>query len=109
MAISDEEGFRRVLINLLENARDAMAGEGTIFLSLEETVDWIVLIVSDTGEGIPSDLIGKVFEPDFTTRTDGTGLGLTIVKRLVEGWSGKITIESEFGKGTKAKVFLRRS
>jgi len=77
-------------------------------MSLEETADWIVLTVADTGEGIPPDLVGRVFDPDFTTRTDGTGLGLTIVKRLVEGWGGRITIESDTGKGTRVKVFLRR-
>jgi len=109
MVMSDREGFRRVLINLLENARDAMAGAGTISMSLEETTEWVVLTVTDTGEGIPPEVVGKVFEPDFTTRTDGTGLGLTIVKRLIEGWGGRITIESEIGRGTTVKVCLRRS
>ncbi len=107
IAVSNEEDFRKVLINLLENSRDAVKGGGVVTVSLGENDGWVVLSVNDTGEGIPSDLLGKVFEPDFTTRTDGTGLGLTIVRRLVEGWGGRVEIDSVQDVSTRVSVFMK--
>ncbi|MFQ6103503.1 MAG: ATP-binding protein [Candidatus Glassbacteria bacterium] len=107
--LSDREDFRKVLVNLLENSRDAMPDGGTISVTVGEQGEWITLTVSDTGEGISSEYIGRIFEPDFTTRTDGTGLGLTIVKRLAEGWGGRVEVESEPNSGTRATIFMKRA
>ncbi len=91
---------KEVVVNLLENARNAAAtrvqvrvGPGTI-------------VVSDDGSGIPPDLLPRIFEPRFSTTTSGSGLGLAIVKRLVESWGGRIEVESEEGRGTAITVHM---
>lgn len=107
--LADEEGFRKILVNLIENSRDAIADEGTISISLEEHGEWVALSVRDTGEGIPPGVLGRVFEPDFTTRTYGTGLGLTIVRRITEAWGGRVEITSAPGEGTCVRIFVKRA
>jgi two-component system nitrogen regulation sensor histidine kinase NtrY len=91
---------KEVVVNLLENARTAGA----------HVVDVIVgpgrLEVMDDGEGIPPELLPRIFEPRFSTTTSGSGLGLAIVRRLVEGWGGRIEVESEVGRGTRIVVHL---
>ena len=62
--------------------------------------------VSDNGAGIPAELLPRVFEPRFSTRTSGAGLGLAIVRRLVESWGGRIEVESREGEGTLVTVQL---
>jgi signal transduction histidine kinase/HAMP domain-containing protein len=109
LVLADEEGFRRILVNLVENSRDAISEDGSVSISLEDRDGWVVLSVSDTGEGIPPEMIDRVFEPDFTTRTNGTGLGLTIVKRITEAWGGRVELESAPGKGTRVRIFMRRA
>ena len=64
------------------------------------------LEVMDDGEGIPPELLPRIFEPRFSTTTSGSGLGLAIVRRLVEGWGGRIDVESEVGRGTRIVVHL---
>ena len=63
--------------------------------------------VADTGEGIPPELLARIFEPHFSTRTSGTGLGLAIVRRLVESWGGAVEAESQPGAGTVVRLRLR--
>jgi signal transduction histidine kinase len=89
-----------VVVNLLENARNARAS------LVQVTVGPGLLRVSDDGEGIPAELLPRVFEPHFSTTTSGSGLGLAIVRRLVESWGGRIEVESEPGKGTTVTVSL---
>src|SRR5690606_24189480 len=67
----------------------------------------VEVVVEDTGEGIPEELLTRVFEPHFSTRTSGTGLGLAIVRRLVESWGGEISAESDPGSGTRRRIVLR--
>ena len=62
--------------------------------------------VADDGEGIPAELLPRIFEPRFSTTTSGSGLGLAIVRRLVESWGGTIEVESEVGQGTVVTVRL---
>jgi signal transduction histidine kinase len=64
------------------------------------------LRVADNGEGIPAELLPRIFEPHFSTTTSGSGLGLAIVRRLVESWGGSIEVESEPGEGTTVTVRL---
>ena len=66
----------------------------------------IFIIVSDTGVGIPEEVKSKIFEPMFTTKAKGQGLGLAVAKRLIEALNGTITFESEKGKGTKFVIEL---
>jgi signal transduction histidine kinase len=97
-ARSDE--VKEVVVNLLENARNAGA---TI---VEVSVGPGLIRVADNGSGIPPDLVPRVFEPRFSTTTSGSGLGLAIVRRLAEGWGGRVELESREGGGTVVTVQL---
>ncbi|MDP9349849.1 MAG: ATP-binding protein, partial [Gemmatimonadota bacterium] len=102
--------LKEVLVNLLENARGAMDGAGgeiRIAAAPAGGGEWLHLDVADTGEGIPPELLSRVFDPQFSTRTSGTGLGLAIVRRLVESWGGEVTIDSTPGEGTTVHLRLR--
>lgn len=97
-ARSDE--VKEAIVNLLENSRNAEARVIRIRISATS------LSVEDDGRGIPAQLLPMIFEPRFSTSTSGSGLGLPIVKRLVEGWGGKVTVESQEGKGTAVRLVL---
>jgi two-component system cell cycle sensor histidine kinase/response regulator CckA len=103
--------LRRCLLNLVVNARDAISSVGTITVCLERSAkmpDAISLSVRDTGQGIPEELIKRVFKPLFTTKPkgSGTGLGLAIVKALVAKAAGRIQVESSRGEGTTIHLHL---
>ncbi|HTJ78116.1 MAG TPA: PAS domain S-box protein [Rariglobus sp.] len=119
----DATQLHQVLLNLAVNARDAMPGGGTLAFGAENvTIDaqyagtsrdarpgpHICLSVSDTGCGIPSELLENIFEPFFTTKDvgQGTGLGLSTVHAIVKSHSGFVTVYSEIGKGSMFKVYL---
>ena len=104
-----EGELREVLVNLLENARGALDGGGEVRIAAAPAGGgaWLGLDVSDTGEGIPPELLPRIFEPRFSTRTSGTGLGLAIVRRLVESWGAEITVDSTPGEGTTVHLRLR--
>jgi nitrogen fixation/metabolism regulation signal transduction histidine kinase len=89
---------KEVLVNLLENARNAAAREIVIAVGPRE------LSVRDDGEGIPGADLPRVFEPRFSTTTSGAGLGLAIVRRLVESWGATVRLESTAGQGTLVRV-----
>lgn len=107
----DKERMRRVVVNLIENAAQALAesapsGRGrSIVVATRATTDY-ELCVEDTGPGIAPDILPKVFEPLFTTKSFGTGLGLATVKQIVEQHAGTVTIESEIGRGTRVTIRL---
>jgi PAS domain S-box-containing protein len=108
---ADADQMNQVLINLLMNAIDAMPDGGRIRIAARpvepNAVEWTI---ADTGSGIPSDTLAKVFDPFFTTKEfgAGTGLGLTVVKGIMEEHGGEISVESEVGKGTTFKMILPR-
>jgi len=91
---------KEVLVNLLENARQAGA-EHIVVKVLPQRLE-----VHDDGHGISEALLPRIFEPRLSTTTSGSGLGLAIVKRLVEGWGGLVRVESEDGRGTVVTVDL---
>jgi nitrogen fixation/metabolism regulation signal transduction histidine kinase len=105
VALAREGELRDVLLNLAENAR--LAGAREVGISVERTNDEIQISVTDDGEGIPADVLPRIFEPHFSTRTSGSGLGLAISRRLVDGWGGTIVVESDRGRGTVVRVVLR--
>lgn len=92
--------FRRVLLNLIQNAFQAMGTEGELGIDAEMAHPHLVLRVSDTGPGISSAHRDKVFRPFFTTKQGGTGLGLAISERIIRGHGGSLTFETSEGKGT---------
>lgn len=100
-----------VVENLCKNAIDAMDGEGCIDVSLQADKDKCYIDVKDTGKGIPRNRFKTVFNPGYTTKKRGWGLGLTLVKRIIEEYhEGRIYVkESEPGKGTTFRIELKRS
>jgi signal transduction histidine kinase len=98
----------QVFINLVMNAIHAMPEGGTLRVGLAQNNDRVQLTVADTGHGIPQGALPKIFEPFFTTKEfgKGTGLGLTVVKGIIEEHQGTITVESEEGKGTVFTISL---
>ncbi|MDT8340164.1 MAG: ATP-binding protein [Longimicrobiales bacterium] len=95
---------KEVLVNLLENARAAIDGEGEVRVAVRRTEGGVALRVCDDGVGIPPDLLPRIFEPHFSTRSSGTGLGLAIVRRIVESWGASVSVTSGPGRGTEAEV-----
>ena len=109
-ALAQPDELRKVLINLFENARlaDARTVTATVqAVGHEDRSARVRIEVSDDGSGIAGDVLPKIFEPHFSTRTSGSGLGLAITRRMVESWGGEVTIESAIGKGTTVRVELR--
>jgi signal transduction histidine kinase len=104
--LADKEELRRVFINVLRNAVQAITGEGDIRVTTTLTDGQIEIDIADTGRGIPDELKGKLFEPNFSTKSEGMGLGLAISKQTVVDLNGRIEIESVVGKGTQVKITL---
>ncbi|MBI3399316.1 MAG: HAMP domain-containing protein [Deltaproteobacteria bacterium] len=105
--IIDSDQLKQIFINLILNAIQAMQDGGKIAVSIENLDGKGVKIsVSDTGPGIPQEIIGKIFDPFFTTKPSGTGLGLAIVHRIINEHKGEIEVKSEVGKGTIFTVNL---
>lgn len=92
--------------NMVKNAIDAMKGKGKLHLAIEEENDNVKITITDTGSGIPKNQFKKIFEPGFTTKKRGWGLGLSLTKRIVEDYhKGKIKVlQSEVGKGTAMQL-----
>ncbi|MCP4151475.1 MAG: PAS domain S-box protein [bacterium] len=92
---ADLELLKQSIANLLINAAQAVSQEGRITISTETEKDSLLLKISDNGTGIPQNLKEQIFKPFFTTKNTGTGLGLAMVKRVIEAHSGKISFESD--------------
>ena len=102
----DATQLQQVLVNLVKNASQAMTTGGTLTLQTGEHSDGVWVSVTDTGGGIPQEQINRIFEPFYTTKKKGTGLGLMIVQRIVRAHNGRIDLESNVGKGTTFRVWL---
>jgi len=100
--------FEWVIENLCKNAIDAMDGKGTITVSIQSLESTVFIDISDTGKGIPKNKLKAVFEPGFTTKKRGWGMGLSLCKRIIENYhEGKIFVShSEIGKGTTFRIML---
>ncbi len=103
---TDPTFVQRSLTNLVNNALQAMPEGGNLGLTAYKKENMIVIIVSDTGQGIPDVVKPNVFKPLMTTKAKGQGLGLAVVKRLIEGLNGKVSFESEEGKGSTFTIEL---
>ena len=103
--------LEQVVMNLAVNAKDAMPRGGKLSISLANTTinkatdvrpagDYVWIKVADTGSGIPPEILNRIFDPFFTTKAAGTGLGLSVVKRVVEAHRGEIALASVPGEGS---------
>ena len=102
----DENLLRQAFLNLLRNAEQAMLDGGELIIRTHHAEDSIEVEIIDTGEGIPEDRLHKIFHPYFSSKPDGTGLGLPTTLRIVRGHGGSIWGESEIGKGCQFVVVL---
>jgi signal transduction histidine kinase len=103
----DRARFIRVLSNLIKNSREAMPGGGILTITSDLVQDQVAIRISDTGVGIPSEVLPKLFEPFVTHgKTNSTGLGLAIAKSVVEAHGGKISLSSVKGSGTTVEIRL---
>ena len=102
----DAGQIKQVLVNLIKNAIQAMTKGGTLALQTNESSDGVWLSVSDTGGGIPPEQLQRIFEPFYTTKKKGTGLGLMIVQRIIREHGGRIELESRVGQGTSFRIWL---
>jgi len=103
---SDASQLRQVFQNLILNAVTAVDKEGTIVLKTAAEGNRVKVTVKDSGPGIPQEYIGKIFDPLFTTKPEGTGLGLSISADILKKLGGRISVESEPGKGASFTVEL---
>ena len=103
-ALAREPELREALLNVLENARHAESRHVRVSLGKSEAA--VRIVVQDDGHGIPADVLPRIFEPHFSTRTSGSGLGLAISRRLIEGWGGGIEVASTPGEGTAVTIRL---
>jgi len=101
---TDATFLKRIMFNLVNNAVQAMPDGGELAVTTRQKAKSVLISVSDSGVGISEEMKTKMFTPMTTTKSKGQGLGLAVVKRLVEALNGKITFESEKGKGTKFTI-----
>ena len=114
-AMANGNQIQQVLLNLLINARQAMPEGGTILLKLSHDTDseMVVMVVRDSGSGIPKDKLPRIFDRFYSTKEGpdesgkgGTGLGLSACRNIIEGHQGRIRVESSVGKGTQFTIML---
>jgi PAS domain S-box-containing protein len=108
----DRDRLQQLFLNLVLNAMEAMPGGGELRVAAEagrdvgQTGARLVVSVADTGPGIPQELLSRIFDPYFTTRTEGLGLGLAVVHRIVEDHGGSVVVDSRLDLGTTFTVAL---
>lgn len=102
----DERFLRQAFMNVLTNAKAAMPNGGFLDISTKAVNDFIIITISDSGQGILPEDMHKIFEPYFTTKHDGTGLGLTMTYKVIKEHGGDINVYSDYGMGTSFKFSL---
>jgi signal transduction histidine kinase len=111
LVLLNDELHSWTIENLIKNAIDAMKGKGNIDILIQDGDKHVHLYVSDTGGGIPRNMFTKIFEPGYTTKKRGWGLGLSLTKRIVEDFqNGKVKVlHSEMGKGTTFYIIYKKA
>ena len=102
----DPTQTQQALVNLVKNAMQAMTRGGTLTLQTGSNDEAVWVSVADTGGGIPQEQINRIFEPFYTTKKKGSGLGLMIVQRIVRAHNGRIELDSHVGQGTTFRIWL---
>jgi len=104
----DTNLIKQAMLNILINAVQAMDSGGELLMKLTATDETAVLDIIDTGPGIAPDRLGVIFQPYFSTKSNGSGLGLSTARRILREHGGSIHVESEPGKGTRFILKLAR-
>jgi signal transduction histidine kinase len=102
----DRELFKQALLNLMLNAEQAMPEGGELTIQAGQTSCGVCLSLIDTGKGMSPEVAAKVFQPFFSTKQGGTGLGLPTTRKIIEAHGGTIEVQSEVGRGTKFTIHL---
>ncbi len=102
----DRDKIVQVLINLIRNAFEAMADPGEVHIDLLQDGDQALISITDTGSGIPENSLATIFNPFYTTKEEGTGLGLALCQKIAQDHHGKITVQSEMGIGSTFTLYL---
>jgi len=105
----NEDQFKQVILNLILNAQEAMPGGGSLVVGVRQHDSEIYVSFTDTGMGIPEGNMAKIFDPFFSTKIDGTGLGLAVSYGIVEGHGGRIEVKSDVNRGSTFTVILPAS
>ncbi len=105
----DAQQMEQVFFNLIRNAMDAVSDGGRIGITVTADDNWVNISILDNGVGIPADLLGRIFDPYVTTKAKGNGLGLMIVRRIVQDHGGTIACASHYGEGTCFTLHLPRA
>jgi len=98
--------IQQVILNLELNGIQAISGAGQVRITLKEEPGFVVVQVTDTGKGISAEALPRIFKPFFTTRSEGTGLGLSLANSIVQSHQGRIEVSSTPGKGTQFRIWL---
>jgi signal transduction histidine kinase len=102
----DGEKLRQAFLNIVINALQATPSGGRVSIVLDRVGTGFKITFRDSGSGIAADNLQRIFEPFYTTKSDGTGLGLAVTRKIIEGHGGKMDIESKEGQGTTVSVSL---
>jgi signal transduction histidine kinase len=102
----DANMLKQVILNLFINAQQAMGGGGELMIRTDRRDKDVIVEISDTGSGIPADRLEHIFDAYYSSRPQGSGLGLPTAKKIVEAHNGSITVNSEPGKGTSFTLRL---
>lgn len=109
-AVADEGQLRQALLNLVRNAREALAGRaGTVRVASRAVGEQVELAVEDDGPGVGAEDLARIFDPFFSTKERGTGLGLSVTQQIVREHGGQLTCQSEPGRGTRFTITLPRA
>ena len=103
---ADRDHLKQVMLNLILNGVQAMPEGGTLTLQAGTTREALTLTVADTGHGIPTEALSRIFDPYFTTKAKGLGLGLAIARKIVEDHGGRIEVENQPGQGSRCLITL---
>jgi signal transduction histidine kinase len=104
--VADRDELRRAFINILRNAIQAMHNEGSVTITTRQSGSMAEIAIHDTGPGISEEIMNNLFRPNFSTKSEGMGLGLVLVKKTVDDLGGSVRIESRAGEGTMVIILL---
>lgn len=106
VTMGDANQLKQAFLNIINNAIQSMPEGGTVTVATQQLGQHIIVTITDTGHGIPEEVMSKLFVPFFTTRKTGSGLGLAVTRRIIENHGGRIDIESGVGRGTSFIITL---